>query len=127
MGTPEQLVRLGCGERAGQAASRSPQSYQRAVPTGFLGDARLRPRPGAPGSPRLGTRAGWGAIRVTPARVAESSRLSMRPRAISTSELDKFIESEFHKWSKTFPDEFNEQMFKLKGWTYIPFRKARSG
>jgi hypothetical protein len=29
--------------------------------------------------------------------------------------LDKFISKELRKWAKTFPDEFYEQMFKLRG------------
>lgn len=41
--------------------------------------------------------------------------------------LDKFISKELRKWAKTFPDEFYEQMFKLRGWRYIPFSVKRPG
>jgi len=41
--------------------------------------------------------------------------------------LDKFIAKELRKWAKTFPDEFYEQMFKLRGWQYIPFSVKRPG
>lgn len=41
--------------------------------------------------------------------------------------LDKFISQELRKWAKTFPDEFYEQMFKLRGWSYTPFKVNRPG
>ena len=41
--------------------------------------------------------------------------------------LDKFISKDLRKWAKTFPDEFYEQMFKLRGWQYVPFSVARPG
>lgn len=41
--------------------------------------------------------------------------------------LDKFISKELRKWAKTFPDEFYEHMFKLRGWQYIPFSVKRPG
>jgi len=41
--------------------------------------------------------------------------------------LDKFISKELRKWAKTFPDEFYEQMFKLRNWQYIPFSVKRPG
>lgn len=41
--------------------------------------------------------------------------------------LDRFISKELRKWAKTFPDEFYEQMFKLRGWSYTPFRVNRPG
>jgi len=34
--------------------------------------------------------------------------------------LEKFISKELRKWTKTFPDEFYEQMFDLKDWPYNP-------
>ena len=34
--------------------------------------------------------------------------------------LDKFIAKELSKWAKTFPDDFYEEMFRLKGWHYDP-------
>jgi len=41
--------------------------------------------------------------------------------------LDKFIAKELRKWAKTFPDEFYAQMFRLKGWQYVPFSVKRPG
>ena len=32
--------------------------------------------------------------------------------------LEKFIAKELFKWVKTFPDEFYQQLFKLRGWKY---------
>jgi hypothetical protein len=32
--------------------------------------------------------------------------------------LERFIHKELLKWAKTFPDEFYEQMFRLKKWEY---------
>ncbi len=33
--------------------------------------------------------------------------------------LEKFISKELREWAKTFPDEFYEEMFRLRGWSYI--------
>ena len=33
--------------------------------------------------------------------------------------LEKFIAKELVKWAKTFPDEFYEQLFRLRGWSYV--------
>lgn len=41
--------------------------------------------------------------------------------------LDKFISKELRKWAKTFPDEFYREMFRLRGWNYIPWSVARPG
>ena len=41
--------------------------------------------------------------------------------------LDKFISKELRKWAKTFPDEFYMEMFRLRGWQYIPFSVKRPG
>lgn len=32
--------------------------------------------------------------------------------------LDKYITDEWAKWTKTFPDEYYKQLFRLKGWVY---------
>lgn len=32
--------------------------------------------------------------------------------------LDKYISDDAAKWSKTFPDEFYQEIFRLKGWKY---------
>lgn len=34
--------------------------------------------------------------------------------------LEKFIAKEFRAWTKTFPFEFYEQIFRLKGWPFDP-------
>lgn len=39
--------------------------------------------------------------------------------------LDKFITKELRKWAKTFPDEFYEEMFRLRGWPYKPWSVSR--
>jgi hypothetical protein len=39
--------------------------------------------------------------------------------------LDKFISKELRKWAKTFPDEFYQEMFRLRGWQYVPFSAKR--
>lgn len=41
--------------------------------------------------------------------------------------LERFISKELRKWAKTFPDEFYEQMFRLRGWQYVPFSVKRPG
>lgn len=41
--------------------------------------------------------------------------------------LDKFISKELCKWAKTFPDDFYEEMFRLRNWQYIPLSVARPG
>lgn len=39
--------------------------------------------------------------------------------------LDQFLRKELGKWAKRFPDEFYEQMFRLRGWDYKRFSTAR--
>ena len=39
--------------------------------------------------------------------------------------LDAFIAKELREWAKTFPDEFYSQMFRLRGWSYIPWSVKR--
>lgn len=34
--------------------------------------------------------------------------------------LDKYLQKEFAAWAKTFPDEFYQEIFRLKGWAYNP-------
>lgn len=36
--------------------------------------------------------------------------------------LDRFIAKELRAWTKTFSDDFYEQLFRLRGWTYSPFQ-----
>lgn len=39
--------------------------------------------------------------------------------------LDRFLRKELGKWAKRFPDEFYEQMFRLRGWDFKRFSTAR--
>lgn len=39
--------------------------------------------------------------------------------------LDQFIANELRAWTKTFPDAFYEELFRLRGWTYVPFYTKR--
>jgi len=39
--------------------------------------------------------------------------------------LDRYISKELRKWTKTFPDDFYEEMFRLRGWRYSPFTVKR--
>jgi hypothetical protein len=41
--------------------------------------------------------------------------------------LDKYLRADLAKWAKTFPDEFYENLFKLKGWQYRPLSVKRPG
>lgn len=51
----------------------------------------------------------------------------VRSRQALEEILEKFISHELRKWAKTFPDEFYEQMFRLRDWQYIPFSVKRPG
>lgn len=39
--------------------------------------------------------------------------------------LDKFIIKELRAWTKTFEDDYYENLFRLRGWTYVPFKVQR--
>jgi len=41
--------------------------------------------------------------------------------------LDKYIADHWAKWSKTFPDEFYENIYRLRGLNYDPDKVARPG
>jgi hypothetical protein len=41
--------------------------------------------------------------------------------------LDRYVSAHWAKWSKTFPDEFYQQIYKLKGLPYDPEKVARPG
>lgn len=43
---------------------------------------------------------------------------SIRRRLNLAEILDKYLDDNLNQWSKTFPDEFYERLFKLKGWDY---------
>lgn len=49
----------------------------------------------------------------------------LRARRSLEQILDKFLRKELGKWAKRFPDEFYEQMFRLRGWDYKKFSTAR--
>lgn len=49
----------------------------------------------------------------------------IRARQALEEILDKFISDELVKWTKTFPDEFYENLFRLRGWRYAPFSVKR--
>ena len=42
----------------------------------------------------------------------------VRARRALEQILEKFISDELQKWAKTFPDEFYENLYRLKGWYY---------
>lgn len=50
-----------------------------------------------------------------------------RSRKALNEILEKFIKAELGKWAKTFPDEFYQEIFRLRGWQYIPFSVKRPG
>jgi hypothetical protein len=49
----------------------------------------------------------------------------VRDRVALQEILDQYIGRELAKWAKRFPDEFYEQMFRLKGWNYDPSSSRR--
>lgn len=49
----------------------------------------------------------------------------IRSRQALEEILEKFISKELRKWAKTFPDEFYERLFRLKGWQYQPLSVKR--
>jgi hypothetical protein len=49
----------------------------------------------------------------------------IRSRQALEEILERFIAKELRKWAKTFPDEFYERLFRLKGWQYQPFSVKR--
>ncbi len=42
----------------------------------------------------------------------------VRDRKALQKMLDKYLLADYAKWAKRFPDEFYEQMFRLKGWQW---------
>lgn len=41
--------------------------------------------------------------------------------------VKRYIAPSYFSWTKTFPDEFFEQIYKLQGWDYDPHTTARPG
>jgi hypothetical protein len=50
---------------------------------------------------------------------------NFRARTALEEILEKFISKELVKWSKMFPDEFYQELFRLRGWQYTPFSVKR--
>lgn len=51
----------------------------------------------------------------------------VRDRKALQAFLDKFLQKEARKWIKTFPDEFFESIFKMKGWTWSQASQKKPG
>ncbi len=49
----------------------------------------------------------------------------VRDRLALQAILDKYLTHEKAKWAKTFPDEFYQYMFKLRGWSFNPLSVRR--
>lgn len=45
----------------------------------------------------------------------------IRARKALEKIFDKFLAKELGKWAKRFPDDFYKEMFRLRGWQYVPF------
>jgi len=50
---------------------------------------------------------------------------NVRARRALDKILERFINKELVKWAKTFPDEFYEQLFRLRGWQYSEVESFR--
>lgn len=51
----------------------------------------------------------------------------VRDRVALQAILDRFLTAEKAKWAKTFPDEFYQEMFRLRGWPFNPLSVKRPG
>jgi hypothetical protein len=51
----------------------------------------------------------------------------VRDRKALEEILNKYISEEFRKWTKTFPDEYFSNMFRLRGWKAASTPTARPG
>lgn len=49
----------------------------------------------------------------------------VRDRKALQAILDQYIGTELAKWAKRFPDDFYQQIFRLRGWTYDPTSSRR--
>ena len=52
---------------------------------------------------------------------------NFRSRRALEEILEKFISKELAKWAKTFPDEFYQELFRLRKWKYDPKSSKRPG
>jgi len=50
---------------------------------------------------------------------------NFRSRQALEEILDKFISDELVKWTKMFPDDFYQELFRLRGWQYSPLSVKR--
>jgi hypothetical protein len=46
----------------------------------------------------------------------------IRKRLALAEILDRYLDDRLNVWTKTFPDEFYEQLFRLKGWDYTQLK-----
>jgi P63C domain. len=51
----------------------------------------------------------------------------VRARDAINKLLEKYLAKHWAQWAKTFPDEYYEQVFRLRGWKYEPEKLARPG
>ncbi len=51
----------------------------------------------------------------------------IRDRRALQAILDKYLEKELAAWAKRFPDEFYQQMFRLRGWRWNGMSVSRPG
>lgn len=51
----------------------------------------------------------------------------VRDRLALQKILEKYLREEYAKWAKTFPDEFYENLFRLRGWQYKPLNLKKPG
>lgn len=52
---------------------------------------------------------------------------NVRDRNALQKILEDFIAKELQPWTKTFPDEFYENLYRLRGWTFKPINTNRPG
>ena len=52
---------------------------------------------------------------------------AVRSRQALQEILEQFIAKDLQPWTKTFPDEFYENLFRLRGWQYKPLNARRPG
>jgi hypothetical protein len=50
---------------------------------------------------------------------------AVRDRLALQAILDKFLEKEFAAWAKKFPDDFYNEIFRLRGWKWASLRGRR--
>jgi hypothetical protein len=51
----------------------------------------------------------------------------IRDRIALQKILDRYLREDLAKWAKTFPDDFYEGLFRLRGWQYRPLSVKRPG